>query len=52
MKPYRLGGKARFPHKKDCRPFKDWINWWEDIQNLVSRHTMKQKIKKEIEELE
>ena len=49
MKPYGLGSKIRFPHKKDCHPPKGWINWWEDIQSFVSRRKMKQNIRKEIE---
>ena len=49
MKPYGLGNKTRFPHKTDCHPPKGWINWWEDIQNIISRKTMKQDIKKELE---
>ena len=50
MKPYGLGSKIRFPHKKDCHPRKGYINWWEEIQNIISRHTMRQIIKKKIED--
>ena len=40
-----------FPAKKDVHPKKGWINWWENITDLISRHTRKQKLKKEIEEI-
>lgn len=52
MKPYGLGSKVRFPYKADCHPPRGWINWWEDMRNFISRHTMKQRIKKKIEESE
>jgi hypothetical protein len=48
MKPYGLGNKTRFPHKTDCHPHKGYINWWEEIRNIWSRRTIKQKIKREL----
>lgn len=42
--------KVRFPSKKDVHPKKGWMNWWEDIADLISRHTRKQKLKKDMEE--
>ena len=51
MKPYGLGPKLRFPSKRDCHPPKGWINWWEDeMQHIYSRKTLKQRIKREIDE--
>ena len=49
MKPYGRGKNVRFPGKTDCHPKKGFINWWEDITEYISRSTMKQKLKKEIE---
>ena len=51
MKPYGrekkiTGGQ---PWKKDYHPRKSERNWWEDICDFLSRSTMKQKSKKEIE---
>jgi len=50
MKPYGRdrnlkGGES----KRDCHPRNGEQNWWEEIQNLSPRATMKQNWKKEIE---
>ena len=42
--------KVKFPAKRDNHPKKGWINWWENIADLISRNTRKQKIRKEIED--
>ena len=49
MKPYGLGNKIKFPAKRDVHPKKGWKNWWEDIQDLISRSTAKIKLKNEID---
>jgi hypothetical protein len=51
MKPYgRLkkvkGGK---PWKVDVHPKKGFINWWEDMCDFLTRSTMKQNWKKEVD---
>jgi len=50
MKPYGLGDKIRFPGKKDYHPKKGFINWWEKIAKFKSRRTIKQELKKLIED--
>lgn len=49
MKPYGREKNVRFPGKTDCHPQKGFINWWENITEYISRSTMKQRLKKEIE---
>lgn len=49
MKPYGLGKTVKFPGKKDCHPKKGFVNWWEKIVEPKARKTIKQEIKKEIE---
>ena len=49
MKPYYRGKPIRFPNKRDCHPKKGFINWWEDISEWLSRRTIKQRIKKDID---
>lgn len=51
MKPYgREKNVKGASWKQDCHPPKGFINWWENICQCVSRKTMKQKIKREIED--
>ena len=51
MKPYGREKKVTGgqPWKKDYHPRKGEINWWEDICDFLSRSTMKQRSRKEIE---
>jgi hypothetical protein len=53
MKPYgrEHNLKGSGPWKKDHhpRPKKLWINWWEDIVDLLPRTTIKHNVKKEID---
>lgn len=49
MKPYGRDKTVHFPHKTDCHPKKGYINWWEDICVWLTRSSMKQKTKKEIQ---
>ena len=37
--------------KRDYHPKKGWINWWENICDLIPRSIRKQKFKKEYYEL-
>ena len=48
MKPYGREKKVRL-NLPDCHPKKGWENWWEDMCSFLSRSTMKQKLKKEID---
>ena len=53
MKPYGrekkiTGGQ---PWKMDYHPKKGWHNWWEDMCACLSRSTMKQKIKRDIQNI-
>ena len=49
MKPYGREKKVRFQHKKDRHPKKGFINWWEDLCNCLSRKTMKQLLRRKID---
>lgn len=50
MKPYGREKKIKGTSwKRDCHPPKGFVNWWENICNCVSRKTMKQQFKKEIQ---
>lgn len=50
MKPYGREKRVKGSYwKQDCHPPKGFINWWENICQCIPRKTMKQKIKKEIE---
>jgi hypothetical protein len=53
MKPYgrERNLKGSGPWKRDyhVRPKKSWVNWWETIVDLLPRTTIKQRVKKEIE---
>ena len=49
MKPYGREKKVRFSCKQDCHPPKGWHNWWEDLAECLSRTSMKQAVRKQIE---
>lgn len=50
MKPYGREKTVKGASwKEDCHPPKGFINWWEDICRCISRKTMKQNLKREIE---
>ena len=51
MKPYlRVKNiKGSGVWKKDVHPKKGYINWWEDLNNFISRRKMKQEILKGID---
>lgn len=50
MKPYGREKTVKGASwKEDCHPPKGFINWWEDICQCISRKTMKQNLKREIE---
>lgn len=50
MKPYGQEKTIRFPGKRDAHPKKGWRNWWEGIVDLLTRSTMKQRLKKELDQ--
>ena len=58
MKPYlrekNIKGSGKW--KKDYHPPKGYINWWESLNNFISRKTMKQtewhKIKRKLQKLQ
>jgi hypothetical protein len=41
MRPYGRHKKVRFPSKTDYHPKKGYINWWEDVCDVIPRKTMK-----------
>mgnify|MGYP003658101679 CR=1 len=51
MRPYgrerKLTGGGDW--KRDVHPRNGYVNWWENIQSLLTRSAMKQKWKNEIE---
>jgi len=54
MKPYGREKKIKngWGYKVDCHPKKlgkEWVNWWEDMCTIITRSTMKQNLKKEID---
>jgi len=50
MKPYGRENKVKhFSGKRDVHPKRGWMNWWEGMRKLLTRGSMKQKIKKEID---
>lgn len=50
MKPYGREKKLKgVSWKRDYHPPKGFVNWWENVCNYVSRKTMKQQVKKEIQ---
>jgi len=56
MKPYgrekNIKGSGSWKKDYHARPKKMYINWWEDLNNIISRKSMKQKIQKEIENID
>lgn len=49
MQPY---GRIKYyngRYKTDCHPRKGYMNWWEDVCDYVSRKTLKQLWKKNLE---
>lgn len=52
MKPYGGYKNVRFPGKTDCHPRKGYVNWWETITRYISRNNMKQKLKKDLEDID
>lgn len=48
MKPYGREKNVKFPGKTDCHPKSGFINWWEDICCCLSRSSMKQRWKQQI----
>ena len=48
MKPYGREKKI-MRNIPDYHPRKGWRNWWDDMCDFLSRSTMKQKLKKEID---
>lgn len=55
MKPYGrdkvISGGNNWKIDRHPRPKKKWINWWEDITDYLCRSTMKQNLKKELNEI-
>lgn len=50
MKPYgRVKNVKGGTWKHDVHPPKGYINWWEDMCTYVSRSTLNQMVRKEIE---
>ena len=49
MKPYGRAKTVKFYCKIDCHPRKGWHNWWEDLAECLPRTTIKQLVKKQIE---
>lgn len=49
MKPFGREKKIML-NIPDYHPKKGWRNWWDDMCDYLSRSTMKQKLRKEIEE--
>lgn len=52
MKPYGReknvkGGK---PWKTDVHPKKGYVNWWENMCDFLTRGSLKQKWKKDVEQ--
>jgi hypothetical protein len=52
MKPYGRDKSVKFPGKTDCHPRKGYVNWWETITRYISRNNMKQKLKKDLEDID
>jgi hypothetical protein len=50
MKPYGREKKIKhFSGKQDVHPKRGFMNWWEAMSTFLTRSSMKQKIKKEID---